>query len=118
MLFRSQLYSVTHSTGTLTSYAAHRAEGADVILDTSRFTVHQLRDYVRERYDARGEGRRMVVSVLSFGYKHGVPVDADLVIPVSLSHQCDQPISSQRTGRPSRTDFQAARPITSGARPS
>jgi len=52
---------------------------ADVILDTSRFTVHQLRDHVRERYDARAEGRRMVVSVLSFGYKHGVPPEADLV---------------------------------------
>ncbi len=55
---------------------------ADVILDTSRFTVHQLRDYVRERYDVRAEGRRMVVSVLSFGYKHGVPPEADLVFDV------------------------------------
>ncbi len=53
---------------------------ADVILDTSRFTVHQLRDHVRERYDVRGEGRRMVVSVLSFGYKHGVPPESDLVL--------------------------------------
>ncbi len=52
---------------------------ADLILDTSRFTVHQLRDYVRERYDVRTEGRRMSVSVLSFGYKHGVPPEADLV---------------------------------------
>jgi UPF0042 nucleotide-binding protein len=54
-------------------------KAADVILDTSRFTVHQLRDHVRERYDVRGEGRRMVVAVLSFGYKHGVPPEADLV---------------------------------------
>lgn len=52
---------------------------ADVILDTSRFTVHQLRDYVRERYDVRVEGRRMAVSVVSFGYKHGVPPEADIV---------------------------------------
>ena len=52
---------------------------ADVILDTSRFTVHQLRDYVRERYDVRAEGRRMALSVLSFGYKHGVPPEADIV---------------------------------------
>lgn len=47
---------------------------ADMILDTSRFTVHQLRDYVQERW---GEGGRMIVSVLSFGYKHGVPAEAD-----------------------------------------
>jgi UPF0042 nucleotide-binding protein len=52
---------------------------ADVILDTSRFTVHELRDYVRERYDLRAEGRRMVVSVLSFGFKYGLPPEADLV---------------------------------------
>jgi UPF0042 nucleotide-binding protein len=52
---------------------------ADAILDTSRFTVHQLRDYVRERYDVRAEARRMVVAVLSFGYKHGVPPESDLV---------------------------------------
>jgi RNase adapter protein RapZ len=52
---------------------------ADLILDTSRFTVHQLRDYVRERYDVRTEGRRMSVSVVSFGYKHGVPPEADIV---------------------------------------
>lgn len=52
---------------------------ADLIVDTSRFTVHQLRDYVRERYDVREEGGRMVVSVLSFGFKYGVPAEADLV---------------------------------------
>jgi UPF0042 nucleotide-binding protein len=52
---------------------------ADVIVDTSRFSVHQLRDYVRERYDVRAEGGRMVVSVLSFGFKYGVPAEADLV---------------------------------------
>jgi UPF0042 nucleotide-binding protein len=55
---------------------------ADVILDTSRYTVHQLRDYVRERYDLRAEGHKMVVSVLSFGYKYGIPPEADLVFDV------------------------------------
>jgi len=52
---------------------------ADLILDTSSYTVHQLRDYVREHYDPRSEASQMVVSVLSFGYKYGVPADADLV---------------------------------------
>jgi UPF0042 nucleotide-binding protein len=55
---------------------------ADLIVDTSEFTVHQLRDYVRERYDVREEGRRMVVSVVSFGFKYGVPAEADLVFDV------------------------------------
>lgn len=52
---------------------------ADLILDTSSYTVHQLRDYIRERYDLRAETAQMVVSVVSFGYKYGVPSDADLV---------------------------------------
>jgi UPF0042 nucleotide-binding protein len=52
---------------------------ADVILDTSGYSVHQLREYVLEHYDLRAEGRRMVVSVLSFGFKHGLPPQADLV---------------------------------------
>jgi UPF0042 nucleotide-binding protein len=52
---------------------------ADVIVDTSRYTVHELRDYIRERYDVRAEGRKLVVSVLSFGFKYGIPAEADLV---------------------------------------
>jgi UPF0042 nucleotide-binding protein len=55
---------------------------ADHILDTSSYTVHQLRDYVRDRYGAKGEAGRMVVSVMSFGYKYGVPSEADLVFDV------------------------------------
>jgi UPF0042 nucleotide-binding protein len=52
---------------------------ADQILDTSRFTVHELRDHVRERYDVREEGRRMTVAVVSFGFKYGLPPEADVV---------------------------------------
>lgn len=53
---------------------------ADAILDTSDYTVHQLRDYVREHYDLRPDASaQMVVSVMSFGYKYGVPPEADLV---------------------------------------
>ena len=55
---------------------------ADHILDTSSYTVHELRDYVRDRYKARDDAGRMVVSVMSFGYKYGVPSEADLVFDV------------------------------------
>jgi UPF0042 nucleotide-binding protein len=55
---------------------------ADLILDTSHYTVHQLRDYVREHYDLPGRGVALVVSVLSFAYKYGVPSEADLVFDV------------------------------------
>jgi RNase adapter protein RapZ len=52
---------------------------ADVVLDTSDYTVHQLRDYVREHYEARDEAARLLVTCMSFGYKYGVPPEADLV---------------------------------------
>jgi UPF0042 nucleotide-binding protein len=55
---------------------------ADLILDTSAFTVHQLRDYIREHYDMRHEAAPLVLSVTSFGYKYGVPSEADLVFDV------------------------------------
>ena len=55
---------------------------ADLILDTSAYTVHQLRDYIREHYDVRHEAAPIVLSVMSFGYKYGVPSEADLVFDV------------------------------------
>jgi UPF0042 nucleotide-binding protein len=55
---------------------------ADLILDTSNLTVHELRDvFMRMSRDA-GERAAMVVTLVSFGYKHGVPLDADLVFDV------------------------------------
>jgi len=55
---------------------------ADLILDTSEYTVHELRDYIREHYDLRSEASPIVVSVTSFGYKFGLPSEADLVFDV------------------------------------
>jgi UPF0042 nucleotide-binding protein len=74
---------------------------ADHILDTSGYTVHQLRDYVRERYEARAaEDRRLVVSVTSFGFKYGIPADADLVMDVRfLPNPNFVPALKKRDGR-------------------
>jgi UPF0042 nucleotide-binding protein len=55
---------------------------ADMIFDTSDLTVHQLRDYVREHYDLREQVSRLVLTVTSFGYKYGLPSEADLVFDV------------------------------------
>jgi hypothetical protein len=56
---------------------------ADLIVDTSSLTVHELRDIFMRCRATRGRRRRpMVVNLVSFGYKHGVPVDADLVFDV------------------------------------
>jgi UPF0042 nucleotide-binding protein len=55
---------------------------ADLILDTSNLTVHELRDIFRQMSRDEGARAEMVVNLVSFGFKHGVPVDADLVFDV------------------------------------
>jgi UPF0042 nucleotide-binding protein len=55
---------------------------ADVILDTSNFTVHELRDVFGRITRDEGARADMVVNLLSFGYKHGAPAEADLVFDV------------------------------------
>jgi UPF0042 nucleotide-binding protein len=55
---------------------------ADMILDTSQYTVHGLREYIKEHYDVREQRAPLVIGVMSFGYKYGVPSEADLVFDV------------------------------------
>lgn len=58
---------------------------ADSIIDTSGFNVHELRAYVQAKFGPQnGEqrGSQLLVSCLSFGFKNGVPLDADLVFDV------------------------------------
>ena len=62
---------------------------ADFIVDTSGFNVHELRAYMQAKFGAQnGDGGRdglgspLLVSCLSFGFKNGVPLDADLVFDV------------------------------------
>ena len=54
---------------------------ADLVIDTSNMGVHGLRDMIRERIDRRREGR-LSLMFESFGYKHGIPGDADFVFDV------------------------------------
>jgi RNase adapter protein RapZ len=58
---------------------AHLREIADRILDTSTLTVHQFRDLLLELYGTRKARPGLTASLISFGYKHGIPYDADLV---------------------------------------
>jgi UPF0042 nucleotide-binding protein len=55
---------------------------ADVILDTSNLTVHELRDVFGNMMRDEGGRADMVVNLLSFGFKHGAPTEADLVFDV------------------------------------
>ncbi len=54
---------------------------ADLVIDTSHMGVHGLRERIRERIERRREGR-LALMFESFGYKHGIPGDADFVFDV------------------------------------
>jgi UPF0042 nucleotide-binding protein len=72
---------------------------ADEIVDTSDMTVHELRQFFMGL--SRGKpGSGLVITLLSFGYKHGVPVDADLMFDVRcLPNPHFVPTLRSRTGR-------------------
>lgn len=55
---------------------------ADFVIDTSHTSTAQLRGELLRLFDAKGEKGGMSVSVTSFGFKHGLPLDADLVFDV------------------------------------
>ena len=53
-------------------------EHADVIVDTSELNVHQLSSKIADGFSL-GQTRRLQINVMSFGFKYGIPTDADLV---------------------------------------
>jgi UPF0042 nucleotide-binding protein len=58
---------------------------ADILLDTTKFNVHDLRAHINSQFERGGDGktdRNLTISVMSFGFKNGVPSDADLVFDV------------------------------------
>lgn len=76
---------------------------ADLVVDTSRTTVYDLRDQIRDRVGGR-DADSLSILIESFGYKHGLPAEADFVFDVrclpnpywepTLRHLCgkDQPV--------------------------
>jgi RNase adapter protein RapZ len=72
---------------------------ADEIVDTSDMTVHELRHFFMSLSRDRARSR-LVITLLSFGFKYGVPVDADLVFDVRcLPNPHFVPTLRRRTGR-------------------
>jgi len=55
---------------------------ADRILDTSDLSVHELKDLLARHYQQQGQRRRLTISLISFGFKFGVPYDIDLLFDV------------------------------------
>jgi len=54
----------------------------DTLIDTSNFNVHELRAHILARFGQKDESKKLLVSCLSFGFKNGVPLDADMVFDV------------------------------------
>lgn len=57
-------------------------ERADKILDTSFLSTSELKEKIHQMYSSSSEASQMLIVVQSFGYKHGIPLDSDLVLDV------------------------------------
>jgi UPF0042 nucleotide-binding protein len=55
---------------------------ADLLIDTTGLTVHQLKAQLQQLFGPENAGDALQVSVVSFGFKHGVPIDVDMVLDV------------------------------------
>jgi RNase adapter protein RapZ len=55
---------------------------ADFVIDTSKFNVHELRAHINETFEKQSAEKSILVSCVSFGFRNGVPEDADLVFDV------------------------------------
>ena len=56
---------------------------ADTLIDTSAYNVHELRAHIQSRFSHdEDKSKRLLVSCLSFGFKNGIPLDADMVFDV------------------------------------
>jgi RNase adapter protein RapZ len=84
---------------------------ADLVIDTSIMGVHALRELIAERVDRRREGR-LSLMFESFGYKHGIPGDADFVFDVrSLPNPYWETSLRTLTGRdPAVIEYLAGQP--------
>jgi len=74
-------YSVRESLSHERALMAPIRKLADVVIDTTQFNVHELRHFVNTRFKTPDK-RPILVSLVSFGYRYGVPSDADLVFDV------------------------------------
>ncbi len=55
---------------------------ADLSISTSKFNVHELRDFIKQKFSGEGESSKILIYITSFGFRHGLPPDCDLVFDV------------------------------------
>ncbi|MGA3026999.1 MAG: RNase adapter RapZ [Bryobacteraceae bacterium] len=75
-------------------------EAADLVIDTSGLNVHELREIIGEKFSGERDESNLRVEVTSFGYRHGIPMDSDLVFDVRfLPNPHYMPEFRNKTGR-------------------
>ena len=55
---------------------------SDVVIDTTNFNVHQLREYIVKRFGEASDSGELFMSLVSFGFKYGIPANTDLLFDV------------------------------------
>jgi UPF0042 nucleotide-binding protein len=74
--------SVRKSLRTERELLAPIRSAADHIIDTTKFNVHELREVIGEKFSGASSESSIRIDITSFGYRHGVPADSDLVFDV------------------------------------
>ena len=57
-------------------------DAADLVIDTTALNIHQLKSKLIAAFDQSGDGQRLQIAIESFGYKFGLPLDADIIMDV------------------------------------
>ena len=57
-------------------------DAADLVIDTTELNIHQLKSKLIAAFDETGDGQRLQIAIESFGYKFGLPLDADIIMDV------------------------------------
>ncbi len=75
-------------------------EAADLVIDTSGLNIHELREIIGEKFSGKRDESNLRIEVTSFGYRHGLPMDSDLVFDVRfLPNPHYIPEFKNKTGR-------------------
>ena len=92
-------------------------EGADLIIDTTELSVRKLRAKIAGSFEDAGPSEGLKITVISFGYKFGLPLDSDMVLDVRFLpnphwvdelrplHGLDRPVRDYVLGQSGTTDF-------------
>ena len=106
--------TIDHAIARERSQLAVVRDAADLVIDTSRLRTRELQSRLRRAFSELTDQQLMEVSVFSFGFKHGMPVEADLMIDVRfLPNPFYDPVMRTLTGKDQLvSDFVLKNPTT------